>query len=106
MSRLKVRPKEIINLCVGSVFQYGYALGVMNSLKDSLEKIYNESGDLPFEFMTAIALTQALWAVGGAVGSQIGGFTGYKIGRKNTLLLNNIFIISGILLQVFYKSIS
>ena len=84
----------------GSVFQYGYGLGVMNSLKDSLKRIFDNSENIPFGFTTAFSLTQALWAAGGAVGSQIGGFCGKKLGRKNTLLLNNIFIISGLFLQL------
>ena len=84
----------------GSVFQYGYGLGVMNSLKDSLKRIFDNSENIPFGFTTAFSLTQALWAAGGAVGSQIGGFSGKKLGRKNTLLLNNIFIISGLFLQL------
>jgi len=45
-------------------------------------------------------MTQALWAFGGAIGSILGGLSGARFGRKNTLLLNNIFIISGIILQV------
>ena len=45
-------------------------------------------------------MTQALWAFGGACGSIIGGLIGAKFGRKNTLLGNNIFIVSGIVLQV------
>ena len=45
-------------------------------------------------------MTQALWAFGGACGSIIGGLFGAKFGRKNTLLTNNIFIVSGIILQV------
>ena len=72
----------------------------MNSLKDSLKRIYDNSENIPFSFTTAFSLTQALWAAGGAVGSQIGGVIGKKLGRKNSLLLNNIFIISGLFLQV------
>ena len=45
-------------------------------------------------------MTQALWALGGAFGSISGGFLGAKIGRRNTLLMNNAFILSGIILQV------
>jgi len=45
-------------------------------------------------------MTQALWAFGGAVGSILGGLLGSRLGRKNTLLLNNIFLMTGILLQV------
>ena len=45
-------------------------------------------------------MTQALWAFGGAVGSILGGLLGSRLGRKNTLLLNNVFLSTGIILQV------
>ena len=48
-------------------------------------------------------MTQGLWALGGALGSIIGGYMGAKIGRRNTLLLNNIFIATGILCQVIFR---
>ena len=47
-----------------------------------------------------MSLTQAIWALGGAFGSQIGGVAGGKLGRKNTLLVNNLFLVTGCLLQV------
>ena len=72
----------------------------MNSLKGSLKRIFDNSENIPFGFTTAFSLTQALWAAGGAVGSQIGGLSGKRLGRKNTLLLNNIFIIAGLFLQL------
>ena len=53
----------------------------------------------------AFSMTQALWAFGGAIGSILGGISGVRFGRKNTLLLNNLFIISGIVLQVSSISI-
>ena len=49
-----------------------------------------------------MSLTQALWALGCAVGSQIGGYSGAKLGRKATLIANNFFIIPGTLLQVSF----
>ena len=54
----------------------------------------------------AFSMTQALWAFGGAIGSILGGISGVRFGRKNTLLLNNLFIVSGIVLQVSLISIS
>ena len=53
-----------------------------------------------------MSLTQALWAIGGAVGSQIGGYSGAKLGRKATLIANNFFIIPGTLLQVSFYVLS
>ena len=73
----------------------------MNTLRSTLEEIFKNSNDMRFGFTTALSLTQALWALGGALGSQIGGILGSKIGRKNTLLCNNIFLVVGCLLQFF-----
>ena len=101
----------------------------MNSLQVNLENIHTNSHDLPYGFTTgeqlldqrstvhdpcvevftnsfsAFSMTQALWAFGGAIGSILGGISGVRFGRKNTLLLNNLFIISGIVLQVGLISI-
>jgi len=86
---------------IGSVFQYGYGMGVMNQLGGDLEEIFNDKGTaLAMNFTSAISLTYALWSLGGAIGSQIAGVWAAKFGRKNALLLNNVFIIPGILLQV------
>ena len=85
----------------GASFQQGYGLGAMNTLTSTLEEIFRNSNELKFGFTTALSLTQALWALGGAFGSQIGGILGSKIGRKNTLLCNNIFLVVGCLLQFF-----
>ena len=73
----------------------------MNTQTSTLEEIFNNSTDLKFGFTTALSLTQASWALGGALGSQIAGISGSKIGRKNTMLVNNIFLITGCLLQFF-----
>merc|ERR1711990_176243 len=73
----------------------------MNQLGGDLEQIFNEQGTaVTMNFTSAISLTYGLWSLGGAIGSQIAGIWGAKFGRKNTLLLNNVFIIPGILLQV------
>ena len=49
-----------------------------------------------------MSLTQALWALGGAVGSQIGGYSAAQLRRKATLIANNFLIIPGTLLQVSF----
>ena len=37
---------------LGASFQQGYALGVMNTLTDTLEDIFIQSSDLSFSFTT------------------------------------------------------
>ena len=58
----------------------------MNTQTSTLEEIFNNSTDLKFGFTTALSLTQASWALGGALGSQIAGISGSKIGRKTRCL--------------------
>ena len=46
------QPDVCKNIYLGSVFQYGYGLGLMNSLQVNLENIYTNSQDLPYGFTT------------------------------------------------------
>ena len=75
-------------------------MGLMNSLQVDLQEIHSNSSDINYGFTAAFSMTQALWAFGGAVGSILGGSLGSRFGRKNTLISNNIFIVTGIILQV------
>ena len=91
---------------MGTLFQIGYGLGVMNSLIYDLKTVFERNPcSATNDFITAQSLTTGLWALGGAIGSQIGGLLGPKLGRKNSLLINNVFIISGLLLQVRIKNL-
>ena len=91
---------------------YGFTTGELYGIASLYQLLHRTPGsaDLCVEVFKnsflAFSMTQALWAFGGAIGSILGGISGVRFGRKNTLLLNNLFIVSGIVLQVSLISIN
>ncbi|XP_054939768.1 solute carrier family 2, facilitated glucose transporter member 5 isoform X4 [Physeter macrocephalus] len=84
----------------GSSFQYGYNVAVINSPAKLMKAFYNETYyDRISEYISEFSLT-LLWSVsvsmfpfGGFLGSLMVGPLVNKLGRKGTLLFNNIFSI-------------
>ncbi|XP_029087116.1 solute carrier family 2, facilitated glucose transporter member 5 isoform X1 [Monodon monoceros] len=84
----------------GSSFQYGYNVAAINSPAKLMKAFYNETYyDRIGEYISEFSLT-LLWSVsvsmfpfGGFLGSLMVGPLVNKLGRKGTLLFNNIFSI-------------
>ncbi|XP_014400947.1 PREDICTED: solute carrier family 2, facilitated glucose transporter member 5 [Myotis brandtii] len=84
----------------GSSFQYGYNVAAINSPSELMKAFYNETYfDRTTYYLSDFSLT-LLWSLsvsmfpfGGLVGSLMVGFLVNKLGRKGTLLLNNVFSI-------------
>lgn len=84
----------------GSSFQYGYNVAAINSPSGFMKDFYNETYyDRIGEYMSEFSLT-LLWSVsvsmfpfGGFIGSLMVGPLVNHLGRKGTLLFNNIFSI-------------
>ncbi|KAF6111462.1 solute carrier family 2 member 5 [Phyllostomus discolor] len=84
----------------GSSFQYGYNVAAINSPAEFMKEFYNETYyDRSSEYLSDFSLT-LLWSIsvsmfpfGGLIGSLLVGPLVNKLGRKGTLLLNNIFSI-------------
>ncbi|XP_039697927.1 solute carrier family 2, facilitated glucose transporter member 5 isoform X3 [Pteropus medius] len=84
----------------GSSFQYGYNVAVVNSPAEIMKEFYNETYyDRTSTYLSDFSLT-LLWSLsvsmfpfGGFIGSLMVGILVNKLGRKGTLLLNNIFSI-------------
>ncbi|KAM4652856.1 solute carrier family 2, facilitated glucose transporter member 5-like [Discoglossus pictus] len=84
----------------GSSFQYGYNVASVNSPAPFMKTFYNtttydRSGSFISESFLSVlwSLTVSLYPLGGFFGSLMVGPLVSKIGRKGTLLLNNIFSI-------------
>ncbi|XP_056398956.1 solute carrier family 2, facilitated glucose transporter member 5 isoform X3 [Hyla sarda] len=85
---------------IGSSFQYGYNVAAVNSPAPFMQSFYNETyleryGVPMTNNLDTIlwSLTVSLYPLGGFFGSLLVGPLVTKIGRKGTLLLNNIFSI-------------
>lgn len=91
-------------IIIGAPFQFGYGNGVMNSMAGPLQQVYNSTGVSvgDYSWNTALSLTTGLWCAGGGVGALVGGPSASYFGRKITLLLNNLFLMSGAFLQDCY----
>ncbi|KAM9299334.1 solute carrier family 2, facilitated glucose transporter member 5-like [Gastrophryne carolinensis] len=84
----------------GSSFQYGYNVASVNSPAPLMKEFYNETYTDRYSLAYTGSLESVLWSLtvslyplGGFFGSLMVGPLVYKIGRKGTLLLNNIFSI-------------
>ncbi|XP_064401710.1 solute carrier family 2, facilitated glucose transporter member 3-like [Halichondria panicea] len=91
---------------VGSSTQFGFNTGVINSPKKAIQSSFPSNGtvlgvaSVPFsdDLMTVAV---AIFAVGGMMGALPAGVIADYIGRKYTLLLNNILLVVAVLLQSF-----
>ncbi|KAM4703200.1 solute carrier family 2, facilitated glucose transporter member 5-like [Rhinophrynus dorsalis] len=85
---------------IGSSFQYGYNVASVNSPAPFMKDFYNTTNidrvgsPLEDSFLSLLwSLTVSLYPLGGFFGSLMVGPLVNKIGRKGTLLLNNVFSI-------------
>ncbi|XP_075046862.1 solute carrier family 2, facilitated glucose transporter member 5 [Mixophyes fleayi] len=85
---------------IGSSFQYGYNVASINSPTTFMKTFYNETYTERYGASLSVSLETVLWSLtvslyplGGFFGSLLVGPLVTKIGRKGTLLLNNIFSI-------------
>ncbi|XP_068461286.1 solute carrier family 2, facilitated glucose transporter member 11b [Clinocottus analis] len=92
--------------CIGGTFQYGYNISVINAPTMHVQNFINQTWRERYQTnISADALT-LLWStivsiftLGGLVGVTIGGTLSVKLGRKGTLLANNIFALMAALLM-------
>ncbi|XP_071980532.1 solute carrier family 2, facilitated glucose transporter member 11-like isoform X1 [Engystomops pustulosus] len=85
---------------IGGAFQYGYNLSVINAPTTHVQKFINETwysryhSQLHEDLLTLIwSVIASVFTVGGLVGTFIGGHAAVKLGRKQTLLVNNVVAI-------------
>ncbi|BES88883.1 transporter [Nesidiocoris tenuis] len=100
----------------GSAFQHGYNTGVVNAPAELIEKWIREiesnrsSGYNETEFVVTDAKITMIWStivsvfcVGGMIGGSIVGVVADRLGRKNGLLYNNIFVLLAVLCECSSK---
>ncbi|XP_016059199.1 PREDICTED: solute carrier family 2, facilitated glucose transporter member 9 [Miniopterus natalensis] len=90
----------------GSSFLYGYSLSVVNAPAPYIKAFYNETWERrhghpidPDTLTLLWSVTVSIFAIGGLVGTLMVKLIGKCLGRKCTLLVNNVFAISAALLM-------
>ncbi|KRZ96417.1 Solute carrier family 2, facilitated glucose transporter member 3 [Trichinella sp. T8] len=97
---------------LGSSFVFGYNIGVMNSPELIIKKWMNETVSNTGASWTSSQI-DAMWAMivsmfplGGLLGGMLSGIVSDRLGRRNGMLMNNIFAIlaAGLFLTAKYAS--
>uniref|UniRef100_A0A8C9C6U8 Solute carrier family 2 member 9 n=1 Tax=Phocoena sinus TaxID=42100 RepID=A0A8C9C6U8_PHOSS len=90
----------------GSSFLYGYNLSAVNAPTPYIKTFYNELWErrhghrIDLDTLTLLwSVTVSIFAIGGLVGTFLVKLIGKVLGRKFTLLVNNGFAISALLLM-------
>uniref|UniRef100_UPI00398E9567 solute carrier family 2, facilitated glucose transporter member 11-like n=1 Tax=Pristiophorus japonicus TaxID=55135 RepID=UPI00398E9567 len=101
----------IFAACIGGTFQYGFNLTIINAPTTYIQTFINETWTgrygthLESRVITLIwSIIMATYSIGGLVGALIAGPMAITCGRRNSLLLNNVFILVGALLMGLSKT--
>uniref|UniRef100_A0A2P2I4R0 Solute carrier family 2, facilitated glucose transporter member 1-like n=1 Tax=Hirondellea gigas TaxID=1518452 RepID=A0A2P2I4R0_9CRUS len=100
----------ITSVALGSAFQHGYNLGVMNAPLVLMGNWMNATHfNKTNEYITEGSLTMTLswvvsiYCVGGMIGGACTGFFSERFGRKGGLLINNVFAFMAAIMFGFCK---
>eukprot|EP00053_Salpingoeca_punica_P021832 m.213419 g.213419 ORF g.213419 m.213419 type:complete len:489 (-) comp25945_c0_seq1:254-1720(-) len=92
---------------IGGSFQFGWHVGVINQPEKIVRAALHGCDDVDTcDSVNSVqwSLIVSLFCIGGLIGSFTGKITNI-IGRKKTMLVNNIFFISGTLMTVFAHNV-
>ncbi|XP_071338942.1 solute carrier family 2, facilitated glucose transporter member 11b isoform X2 [Trachinotus anak] len=98
--------------CIGGTFQYGYNVSVINAPTVYVHDFINQTWRERYETGISKDVLTLLWStivsiftIGGFIGVTIGGTLSMKLGRKGTLLTNNIFaLVAALLMGLSYPT--
>ncbi|XP_043571898.1 solute carrier family 2, facilitated glucose transporter member 11-like isoform X2 [Chiloscyllium plagiosum] len=101
----------IFAACIGGTFQYGFNLTIINAPTTFIQSFINETWIERYGTTLESWVITLLWtfivagySIGGLVGALIAGPMAVRFGRRNSLLLSNIFILIGALLMVLSRT--
>nr|XP_033812120.1 solute carrier family 2, facilitated glucose transporter member 11 isoform X3 [Geotrypetes seraphini] len=104
----------ILTVCaagIGGTFQYGYNLTIINAPTMHIQKFVNQTWlertglSLEVKVVTLIwSFIVSVYPLGGFIGALLAGPMAIKLGRKKSLLLNNLFVMIAALLSGFSRS--
>ncbi|XP_030075695.1 solute carrier family 2, facilitated glucose transporter member 11 isoform X3 [Microcaecilia unicolor] len=103
----------ILTVCaagIGGTFQYGYNLTIINAPTMHIQKFVNQTWlertglGLEVKMVTLIwSFIVSVYPLGGFIGALLAGPMAIKLGRKKSLLLNNLFVLIAALLSGFSR---
>ncbi|KAK1796564.1 hypothetical protein P4O66_009601 [Electrophorus voltai] len=97
----------VASTAFGGTVQYGYNLAIMNAPTVYIQNFINETFQERWGMYLEVYKVTLIWtfivsvfSLGGLIGALLAGPMSIHFGRKKTLLLNNIFLMSSALLAV------
>uniref|UniRef100_A0A8C3VCS4 Solute carrier family 2, facilitated glucose transporter member 5 n=1 Tax=Catharus ustulatus TaxID=91951 RepID=A0A8C3VCS4_CATUS len=106
-------PILVLTICaagIGGTFQYGYNLSIINAPASYIQMFMNttwlERMGVPLESNVILLLwsfTVSAYPLGGLTGAVVAGPMAIMLGRKMSLLLNNVFVIIAAALSGFSR---
>uniref|UniRef100_A0A672URQ9 Solute carrier family 2 member 11 n=1 Tax=Strigops habroptila TaxID=2489341 RepID=A0A672URQ9_STRHB len=100
----------ILTICtagIGGTFQYGYNLSIINAPASYIQMLMNKTWlrcrGVPLERNVLLlwSFTVSAYPLGGLIGAVTAGQMAIMLGRKMSLLLNNVFVITAAVLSGF-----
>ncbi|XP_059749632.1 solute carrier family 2, facilitated glucose transporter member 11 isoform X2 [Balaenoptera ricei] len=103
----------LLTICaagIGGTFQFGYNLSIINAPTSHIQEFTNETWrmrtgqPLPDQLVPLLwSLIVSLYPVGGLLGALLAGPMAITLGRKKSLLVNNIFVVAAATLFGFSR---
>ncbi|XP_028335966.1 solute carrier family 2, facilitated glucose transporter member 11 [Physeter macrocephalus] len=103
----------LLTICaagIGGTFQFGYNLSIINAPTSHIQEFTNETWrtrtgrPLPDHLVPLMwSLIVSLYPVGGLLGALLAGPLAITLGRKKSLLVNNIFVVAAATLFGFSR---
>ncbi|XP_054075340.1 solute carrier family 2, facilitated glucose transporter member 11 isoform X2 [Rissa tridactyla] len=113
LQRLLQSKVLILTICaagIGGTFQYGYNISIINAPTSYIQAFMNETWlertGVPLESNVILllwSLTVSAYPLGGLTGALVAGPMAIMLGRKMSLLLNNVFVIIAAVLSGFSR---
>ncbi|XP_066545627.1 solute carrier family 2, facilitated glucose transporter member 11b isoform X2 [Amia ocellicauda] len=98
--------------CIGGTFQYGYNVSIINAPTKPIQSFMNETWFQRYNTYMSEELLTLFWSsivsiftLGGFIGASIGGALAIRVGRKGSLLVNNVFaLLASLLMGLSYPT--
>lgn len=101
----------VTSAAIGGTLQYGYNLAIMNAPTTFIQNFVNETFQERWGIQLGVYEVTLIWtfivsifSLGGLTGALMAGPMSIRLGRKKTLLLNNVFLLSSSLLALLSRT--